>query len=224
MSVGSSLAEHGFAIVPSVLSEPECLAIDAKLASMSAEGAGSRNLLSQAWCVDTAQALRRTPALRDALAGYVAIQCTYFEKSPSMNWLVPIHQDLSIPVATRVDHPELNGWSTKEGQLYVQPPPSVLDTLVAIRLHLDDSDSDNGPLRVVPGSHRKGRLGGESHGALRSAAGEVECTVPRGGVVTLKPLVLHASSKSRSSRPRRVIHYLYGPELLPLGLSWARAA
>lgn len=218
MSVCSSLAEHGFAIVPSALSEPECLAIDADLGPMTAEGAGSRNLLSLAWCVDAREAFRHTPPFRDTLAGYVAIQCTYFDKSPSMNWLVPIHQDLSIPVATRgPTTPELNGWSTKEGQLYVHPP-SVLDTLVAIRLHLDDSGSDNGPLRVVPGSHRNGRLGGESHGVLRSAAGEVECIVPRGGVVALKPLVLHASSKSTSSRPRRVIHYLFGPELLPLGL------
>lgn len=224
MSVGSSLAEQGFAIVPSVVSESSCLAIDDQLQSLGSEGAGSRNMLALDWCAGTADTLRRAPALREVLEGQVAIQCTYFDKSPIVNWLVPIHQDLSIPVARRIEHPDLTGWSTKEGQLFVQPPPSVLDKLVAIRLHLDDSGPDNGPLRVVPGSHRKGRLAGEASAALRSAAGEVECTVARGGVIALKPLLLHASSKSTSSRQRRVIHFLYGPELLPLGLSWARAA
>jgi ectoine hydroxylase-related dioxygenase (phytanoyl-CoA dioxygenase family) len=106
--------------------------------------------------------------------------------------------------------------------LFVQPPPSVLEHLVAVRLHIDDSSAENGPLRVVPGSHRSGRLPGAEQVALRSG-GEVACIAPRGGVVAMKPLLLHASSKSTSSRPRRVLHYLYGPRELPFGLGWCRA-
>lgn len=51
-------------------------------------------------------------------AGHVAVQCTYFEKSVDKNWLVPIHQDLSIPVRERGDRPALCGWSENEGALH----------------------------------------------------------------------------------------------------------
>ncbi len=224
MSVDSRLAEDGFAIVPAVLTEIDCISIEQQLSTLDIEGAGSRNLLTSAWCARLANQLRCSSELQTALAGSVAVQCTYFDKSPSQNWLVPIHQDLTIPVASRVVHPQLKGWSNKEGGLFVQPPPDVLDGLVAVRVHLDDNGRDNGPLRVVPGSHRAGRLPGSGHAALRQNAGEVECIVGRGGVVAMKPLLLHASSKSASSKPRRVLHYVYGPELLPHGLSWARVA
>jgi hypothetical protein len=223
MSFASGLAEDGFAIATAVLSDADCLELESHLAMVELSGAGSRTLLATQWCEDLANRLRETPVLRSSLSSCVAVQCTYFDKSDTLNWSVPIHQDLAIPVAARIDDPQLRGWSVKEGDLFVQPPPAVLDGLVAIRLHLDDSDSDNGPLRVVPGSHRGGRLPDEAQSALRRDAGEVECVVGRGGVVAMKPLLLHASSKSISSKPRRVLHFVYGPASLPLGLSWARA-
>ena len=40
----------------------------------------------------------------------------------------------------------------------MQPPVHVLEDMLALRFHLDDSHEDNGPLRVIPGSHRMGRL------------------------------------------------------------------
>jgi hypothetical protein len=91
----------------------------------------------------------------------VAVQSTLFDKSPEKNWLVSLHQDLSIPVNRRVDSP---GWSEKEGQLYVQPPVSVLEQLVAVRIHIDDCPEESGGLRVVPRSHSQGRLSRERGG------------------------------------------------------------
>jgi len=223
MNVASSLAADGFAVAPAVISEADCLAIEGQLSALDVRGAGSRNLLAAGWCERVALQLKSAPALITPLNGCVAFQCTYFDKSDVVNWSVPIHQDLAIPVAERVEHQELRGWSIKEGGLFVQPPATVLDNLLAVRLHLDNSDPDNGPLRVVPGSHRHGRLGDEVQSALRTEAGEVECVVGRGGVIAMKPLLLHASAKSTSSKPRRVLHFVYGPASLPLGLSWARA-
>jgi hypothetical protein len=37
----------------------------------------------------------------------------------------------------------------------------------------------------------------------------VDCLVGAGGVVAMRPLLLHASSKAESDRPRRVIHIEY---------------
>jgi hypothetical protein len=219
-----TLEEDGVAVFRAVLSEPECRAIDQELSRTPMEGAGSRNLLESHWCSVIATRLQGSESLAPILSGCVAVQCTFFDKTPAVNWLVPTHQDLSIPVAHQVEHPELKGWSHKEGDIYVQPPAVVLDSLVAIRLHLDDSTPENGPLRVVPGSHRLGRLSSTALSATRKERGEVECLVTRGGVVAMKPLLLHASSKSLSSRPRRVLHFLYGPATLPYGLVWSRVA
>ena len=48
-------------------------------------------------------ALRAHHVLQSLIpADHVAVQCTYFEKSSERNWLVALHQDLSIPVARRV--------------------------------------------------------------------------------------------------------------------------
>jgi len=222
MSARDLLESNGFVVLPGVLPEARCQAVEGHLADLGSESAGTRNLLDATWCGSMVAALRDSELLGSLLAGSVAVQCTYFDKSPSVNWLVPIHQDLSIPVRERVVHPELKGWSEKEGTLFVQPPPGVLDELVAVRLHIDDSGTDNGPLRVIPGSHRSGRLSSAEHVALRDGGNEVACTTPRGGVVAMKPLLLHASSKSTSSRPRRVLHYLFGPAVLPFGLEWCR--
>jgi hypothetical protein len=213
----------GFVVLPGVISEAQCQSISDLLLSNPIEGVGSRNLLEAEWCSSLAATLRDTIDLGSALADSVAVQCTYFDKSEHSNWLVPLHQDLSIPVQAQVANPELKGWSTKEGSIFVQPPASVLEQMIAVRVHLDDSAGDNGPLRVVPGSHRSGRLRPEEQRQFRDAHGEVLCATPRGGVVALKPLILHASSKATSSRPRRVLHYVYGPEELPYELAWARA-
>ena len=82
------------------------------------------------------------------------------------------HQDLSIPVAERVDCLECHEWSQKKGELFVQPPTSVLEEMVAVRLHLEDCDERNGALRVVPGSHRFGRLTASESRRARDARGE----------------------------------------------------
>ena len=150
----------------------------------------------------------------------VAVQCSCFEKSTSRNWLVPLHQDLSIPVAQRVAHPQLRGWSEKEGALYVQAPIELLQQLVALRLHVDDCGVDDGPLRVLPGSHRRGLIDDAAAVAARRNEAEVVCTAPRGSVLVMSPLLLHASSKGIGSSLRRVLHFVFGPPALPCGLRW----
>lgn len=150
----------------------------------------------------------------------VAVQCTVFEKSPVKNWLVAFHQDRSIPVRDRVEAPELTGWSEKEGDIFVQPPASLLEKITAVRLHIDPCTLESGALRVVPGSHLSGILAAADAERIRDIAGERVLPSPRGGALLLKPLLLHASSKASVSTQRRVLHFVYGPLQLPLGLEW----
>ena len=220
-------ATDGFALVPEVpevLDAEECDAIAACVTPTSAASGGTRCLLSQTWCAALARRLRTHAVLsRLVPAEFVAAQCTYFEKSASRNWLVPVHQDLSIPVAERVSDPALRGWSEKEGCLFVQAPTKVLERLVAVRVHLDACASQDGPLLVVPGTHVRGRVEATAAVAVRRAAMEVACYAERGDVLVLRPLLLHASSKATGTGRRRVQHFLFGPRQLPHGLRWQRA-
>lgn len=185
---------------------------------------GTRRLLQHDWCKRLARDLRLHADIAEMVPrDYVAVQCTYFEKSLDRNWLVPIHQDLSIPVAQRIEHAELSGWSEKEGELFVQPPASVLERLVALRLHLDPCSEHDGALSVVPGTHALGRLSLDASIALRAERGAVVCPVPLGGVFAMRPLLLHASSRATGTSRRRVLHFLFGPAHLPFGLRWRYA-
>jgi hypothetical protein len=102
--------ETGSALVPAVLAPDECDRVADLVQALGAAGAGTRSLLAQPWCAALARRLRQHPVLsRWMPTGSVAVQCTFFEKSAAINWLVPVHQDLGIPVAERVDHPALPG-------------------------------------------------------------------------------------------------------------------
>jgi ectoine hydroxylase-related dioxygenase (phytanoyl-CoA dioxygenase family) len=113
----------------------------------------------------------------------------------------------------------LKGWSRKEGCLLVQAPVSLLEQLVAVRLHLDPCGADDGALRVVPGSHRDGRTDSEDREADGRA--EIVCDLETGGALVMRPLLLHSSRKATGASRRRVLHFLFGPRELPYGLRWA---
>jgi len=98
----------------------------------------------------------------------------------------------------------------------------ILDDNFTIRVHLDDTDQTNGALRVVPGSHAKGVYRPEN--IDWSAEREVICDVRRGGIMLMKPLLLHASSRTTSNHRRRVIHIEFGRKPLPEGLCWSELA
>lgn len=167
--------------------------------------------------------LLNTPKLREVLAELFPAGChltkaIYFDKPAGSNRLVAWHQDLMINVAQRADQPGFGPWTAKAGWVAVQPPVTILENTVTLRLHLDDCDATNGALKVVPGSHRQGVVPPEA--IASQAATPCVCAVPAGEAMLMKPLLLHASSRSTSDRPRRVIHLEFSSEELPAGLAW----
>ena len=217
-------ATNGCSFIPQLLSAPECEAIAARLTSMPNESVGTRCLLSQPWCHTLAIEIRNKPELAALIPeNYVATQCTYFQKSVDRNWLVAMHQDLSIPVAQRVDEPALTGWSEKEGALYVQAPVELAQTLVAVRLHIDACGDKDGPLKMLVGTHLRGYINPDSIAEIRQATTETISTAQQGDAWAMRPHVLHASSKSNGVSKRRVLHFLFGPRELPYGLRWQQA-
>lgn len=215
---------EGFLLLPGVLGADARRVLMAELSTPPAGAAGRRDLLDQSWCQALARELKASPRLQPYLPhDHVAVQCTLFEKSPDRNWLVTLHQDLAIPVAARVDHPALGGWSVKGGDPFVLAPAEVLSQLMAVRLHLDDATAADGGLRFVPGSHRDGILDDAAAVQWRERAGEVTPDARAGDALLMRPLVLHASSKATAHGRRRVLHFVFGPRELPFGLQWRRA-
>lgn len=210
------LEERGHALVPALLPHELLDATAQSLDHWLGQAAGSRNLLAHPSCSEMAIQLKARLSGMDLLdASSVAVQCTLFDKTADRNWLVALHQDTSIP-ASGAGMPCV----IKEGEPYVQPPIDVLQSLLAVRVHLDDCGAEAGPLRVVPGSHRAGRLDGDEAQALRAAHGETVCTAAHGDALLMRPLLLHASSRAKSPARRRVLHFLFGPANLPQGLVW----
>jgi len=212
---------HGFAVVEHCCSQAECNAIASHVETFTA--AGTRCLLDDDWCQTLSITLKnRLESVIPEISTLAAVQCTFFNKSRTNNWFVAYHQDLSIPVASSASAKDWPGWSRKEGVTFVHGSNDLLSAMIAIRLHIDDSTNDNGPLRVIPDSHRAGTLSPQQIERLRQTSNDNSLTVGKGGVIAMRPLLLHASSKSRIMDDRRVLHFLFGPKALPDGLKWRR--
>ena len=146
------------------------------------------------------------------------VRSILFDKTAEKNWGVPWHQDLTIAVAERREVSGFVGWSVKDGVNHVQAPREVLEGMLTVRLHLDDCGPENGPLRVLPGTHRGGWLDSEAIEKLKRELREEACVVKRGGVVLMRPLLLHASSRATNTGHRRVLHLEFAVGELPGGL------
>lgn len=219
-----SFVESGYALIPGVIAPDDRCTVIRHIEQFDLAGVGSRNLLALEWCRQLAYSLKVNSAFSAILPRQaVAVQCTLFEKSTHKNWGVAPHQDLSIPVRERTSVAGCTGWAQKEGVHYTQPPAEVLARLVAIRVHLDPCPAHAGPLRVIPGSHRRGRLSEEGIDRYLAEHDDFVCIANGGDALAMRPLLLHASSRATGNDPRRVLHFLFGPRDLPLGLHWNAA-
>ncbi|MFZ4764388.1 MAG: phytanoyl-CoA dioxygenase family protein [Roseimicrobium sp.] len=154
-------------------------------------------------------------------AGLEPVRGILFDKIPGANWVVAWHQDLTLAVVERRETPGYGPWSSKDGAWHVQPPVALLDRMVTLRLHLDDTPATNGALRVLPRSHACGKLSAEDIQQWRADVPERVCEALAGDILLMKPLILHASSPATQAEHRRVIHVEFAPpESLHEALQW----
>jgi hypothetical protein len=233
--VVDSFQISGYAIIEGLLSTrtvTELLEATRAYAAGGHEGAldrggevyGGRDML---WRVPEVFNQARTPEVLSQIhpilgpAGF-PVRGLFFDKTLETNWNLPWHQDLTVAVSTRRDVPGFGPWTRKAGIPHAHAPAEILARMVTIRLHLDDCLPGDGPLRVLPGSHRGGKVSGPALAEWSSRAGSlaVDCNVNAGGAVIMRPLLVHASSSRTSPGHRRVIHLEYAAEELPDGLEW----
>jgi len=208
----SLVHDQGFAIVPDVLKAHDLGSLITELSDpgIHRSRAGVRHAMRFA-CVRALATDDRLLGMAQDVLGNSAMpfKATLFDKSPTANWLVAWHQDTALPLRQQCDTPEWGPWSVKDEVTYAHAPASALGKILALRVHLDDSTLENGPLRVLPGTHVLGVLTDDAMHEISMKIQSVECPVPQGGVLAMRPLIVHASSKSVADHPRRVLHIEY---------------
>lgn len=221
-----AVCSQGYAIIDDLFSTSDCARLAAALSQCKPRGrAGARHLMSMPEIARLATDSRLMEMARDLLGGQaVPFRATLFQKTAIGNWLVVWHQDTALPLASRVESSEWGAWSAKAGILYAHAPAWALERIIALRVHLDAATSENGPLKVIPGSHRRGVLADQDVFRIARTSESVDCLVGRGGVLAMRPLLIHSSSKAINDEPRRVIHIEYADRIeLEAGIRLATA-
>ncbi len=154
-------------------------------------------------------------ALRDLLGDDIRFHHTkVFLKPPHEGTAKEWHQDLW----SYVDAAE------RERLLALGPGLSFADApLIAAQTYLDDATTENGCLRFVPGSHRRGllamnRSADRWNEDLYPATEVVQVPAPAGSVALFHALILHYSGPNRSAMPRRgpIVQYFAPSSALQL--------
>ena len=229
--VRDQVERDGFAIVENAVDSQTLTALEKELhhleidhlASQRAGKAfGLRNLMAAVPLTrDLANSRELRSIVRPVLGNTARVVRTiYFDKHKDANWKVAWHQDLTIAVREKVDVEGFRAWSVKAEITHVQPSVAVLEKMLTLRVHLDDTSEANGALRVLPGTHRHGRLDPDQIQYWKQHQKVVTCSVNRGGVVAMRPLLLHSSLPSLNPTHRRVLHFEYASVALPAGLEW----
>ncbi len=228
----SRLQKSGYDILPQVFTTKEIDRMKNKIGKYLGNANGNS---SNDQPLSIRQLLEKVPELRSIIfnANFEQIvtklfpnawlsKAIYFDKPHLSNWFVTWHQDITINVKERIDTDGFMGWTQKDGFYAVCPPEDYLQETFAIRIHLDDSLQSNGTLKVVPGTHKR-KLTDDEILLITQNTNPVICDITKGGVQFMKPLLLHSSSKSRSTRKRRVIHLEFCTKPLPESLEWSES-
>lgn len=224
------IQELGFSIIENVYSNQE---IEDILATISKTNPNKETFRKSDDLFAIRQFLKEVPNTSDlifnnklkylikALFGedYFLVKSIYFDKPETSNWFVSYHQDLTISVDQKVELHGFGPYTKKHNQFAVQPPLEILESNFTIRIHLDDTKEENGALKVIANSHIKGIYRPET--IDWNVEKEVSCNVARGGLMIMKPLLLHSSSRTTNNQKRRVIHLEFSNQTLPKVLQWA---
>lgn len=190
---------------------------------LAGEGSGSRRIPADHFLV---QQLLDLPKVRELVSNFLGsdarpVRAIAFDKTEGRNWAVPWHQDRTIAVDRHDDAADVRCWTVKNGVDHCEPPVGLLERMVTLRWHLDAVGPEDGCIRVLPGSHRLGRLKAAQISKLLSELPAVDVPVPAGGVFIMSPLLIHSSRKRVTDGRRRVLHVELVAGDPPAPLRWA---
>jgi hypothetical protein len=202
-----ALNEQGWCLWSEAVSEHELRAIESLLPWIAQPSRRPVPLAAlNAWLAGT-----QLPDLFKDLLGPASrpVRALLMAKGEGQDWDIGWHRDTTFGVKAPKAVQGFDGWVDKGPFWQVQAPEELMSQVRSLRLHLDDSGPDTGPLLVKPSSHR----GLETD--------PVELHARRGDAFVMHPLLLHASARPRIPAPRRVLHIEWAAFELPGGLEWA---
>lgn len=161
-----------------------------------------------------------SPLLNQLIPNTRPVRAVYFNKTKETNWAVPWHQDRIIAVEEKQELTGYKNWSQKAGVWHCEPPTNVLDEMLFVRIHLDDTDCSNGAMEIALGSHREGVVSADGASTIAKKYNTHICEAERGDILVLKMLTLHRSLISQNSTPRRTLRIDFADEILPKPLSF----
>jgi phytanoyl-CoA dioxygenase PhyH len=221
--MAGQLETDGVTIAKQVLSENAAFSLRTHFDAVSADGPGARafDLPQDIQAVIGEQGPVGALAASLAAGSVKPVRILFFDKTPASNWAVPWHQDRTIAVKERHDIEGYGPWTNKNGVVHVEPPVTVLESMLTLRLFIDDCGAENGPLEVARGSHRDGRV---PAGNVKNIVEQSEIFVGTGrsgDVLAMRLLVIHSSKRAQFPTHRRVLHVDYASLTLPAPLEWA---
>lgn len=221
--VETALRRRGYALIEDVAAGDPNESFDRLVAGSKS---GSRRIAADHCLV---RALLDHPAVRDVVSKTVGpaakpVRSIAFDKTAGRNWSVPWHQDRTIAVDRRIERTDTRNWTIKCGVPHCEPPVAVLENMLTLRWHLDGVGPEDGCLRVLPESHRLGRLTSPAIASLLSDVTPSDVPVSPGSVLLMYPLLVHSSRKRVTQGRRRVLHVelAAGSPPSPLRWAWAR--
>lgn len=160
-----------------------------------------------------------TDVLREVLGPrFGLVRVLFFDKPPDRSWGLAWHKDTAIAVRNNtLDSAHFTRPTLKSRVPHVIAGDDILRSMLTMRIHLDQVTDENGPLRVVPGSH----LCKTCHGQGVEAA--VAIHAEAGDVLAMRPLIDHSSGASMpgTTRHRRILHLEFAADPhLPDGYQW----
>lgn len=224
------ISENGFTVIKDIYSEAE---VNDLIAAINDADKSNPTFRKNADLFAIRQFLKEVPQIKTTIFNtrltqiintlfgddYFVVKSIYFDKPKQSNWFVAWHQDLTISVDKKVNLTGFSSWTNKHNQFAVQPPIGILKDNFTIRIHLDDTNSDNGALKILSGSHKKGiNRPGNIDWSIEK---ETVCDVALGGIMVMRPLVLHASDRTTNDARRRVIHIEFSRAKLPDEINWS---
>ncbi|RYY59773.1 MAG: phytanoyl-CoA dioxygenase [Chitinophagaceae bacterium] len=230
MNISKEIEERGFAVLPEIYSGEELALLSSVIETSRPDNelfrkTGDLFAIRQFFrVIPEAVPVLFNERLRNIILdnfgqGYFVVKSIYFDKPNESNWFVAYHQDLTISVKERHEVNGFGPWTVKKDQFAVQAPVELLADNFTIRVHLDTATAENGALKVVAGSHKKGVYRPETIDWKEET--EDICEVKAGGIMIMRPLLLHSSGRTTNHQRRRVVHIEFSRQQLPEPLGWS---
>lgn len=224
------LERDGFAILPAVWPADVVADVAQRIATvlqqeqpgtvLDRQGVqyGARNLLGLCPALRNTWRVSRIEKLLLRVLGPRAglVRALYFDKPPGAGWSLPWHRDQTIAVQNNaLPSAFFSRPTNKAGIPHVTAPRELLEQMLTLRFHLDAMHEANGPLVVLPGSHRTDDLADDGPAAT--------ICLQAGDCFLMRPLLAHCSRGVAEDAPfhRRVVHleFAAAPDL-PDGYAW----